>query len=82
MQVGGAFVTRKKVTVLLEFFDNQIGQQAAFAFQPFMKLGTKVISPLQFESFVYPPNAAQFVEYLNEKYQATMDIWDDMGTVE
>ena len=47
-------LTRRKVTVAIEFFDNDVGSRVAISFQAMMKVGTVVVDALHYESFLHP----------------------------
>jgi hypothetical protein len=70
-------LSRRKVTVAIEFFDNEVGRRVAFLFQAMMKVGTVVINPLHYESFLYPDNPEEMKVFLEQKYAQTKKIWSE-----
>jgi hypothetical protein len=63
--------------VAIEFFDNEVGRRVAFLFQAMMKVGTVVINPLHYESFLYPDNPEEMKVFLEQKYAQTKKIWSE-----
>jgi hypothetical protein len=74
--VGDVVVTRRRVTVIIEFFDSPVGRDAAHAMGRYLKLGTKRLDDLRYESFLYPETPERMKEYLEQKYQDTLEVWD------
>eukprot|EP01035_Chromulina_nebulosa_P031193 gene31193-41561_t len=68
-------VSRVKVYVTITFFDDVIGRKTSIMFQPIMKVGTKMLSDLEYESFLYPQSPVEFKKFLEIKYEETMKIW-------
>jgi hypothetical protein len=68
-------LTRRKVTVAIEFFDSDVGRRVAISFQAMMKLGTVVVDALHYESFLHPKNPAKLKAFMEVKYEETMKAW-------
>jgi hypothetical protein len=77
LPVNGTYVTRRKVTVEVEFFNSETGKKAALSFQIVMKSGTEKIDELRFRSFLYPKDPVKFKSFLDEKYNETLSIWEE-----
>lgn len=73
---GDKMLTRKRVNVAIEFFDNDVGRKVAILFQPLMKAGTTIVDTLHYSSFLYPKDPVEFQEFLEEKYAETMKAWE------
>lgn len=74
---NGNYVTRRRVTVCIEFHNSVIGIKIAKLFQSSMKPGTIMIDQLHFESFIYPEDVEQMQLFLEKKYQATIKSWSE-----
>lgn len=74
---GDKLVTRKRVNVAIEFFDDEVGRRVAISFQAMMKAGTTVVDTLHYSSFLYPKNPEEFQKFLEEKYAETMKAWEE-----
>ena len=72
---GDKMLTRKKVHVAIEFFDNDVGRKVAIMFQSLMKAGSTIVDNLHYSSFLYPKDPVEFQEFLEEKYAETMKAW-------
>jgi len=73
---GDKMLTRKRVNVAIEFFDNDVGRKVAISFQALMKAGTTVVDTLHYSSFLHPKDPVEFQEFLEEKYAETMKAWE------
>ena len=65
------------MTVTIEFFDNDVGRRVAISFQAMMKVGTVVVGPLHYESFLHPKDPVELKAFLEVKYEETMKAWND-----
>ena len=70
-------LTRRKVTVAIEFFDNDVGRRVAISFQAMMKVGTVVVDALHYESFLHPKDPVELNAFLEGKYDETMKAWSE-----
>ena len=70
-------LTRRKVTVAIEFFDSDVGRRVAISFQAMMKVGTVVVDALHYKSFLYPNDPVEFKAFLEAKYEETMKAWNE-----
>jgi hypothetical protein len=75
MPVGDKHETRKRVSVVIQFFDSDTGRRAAFMFQSMMKFDTNVADVLRYESYLYPKDPAKMKKYLGIKYDETRKAW-------
>ena len=76
IRAGDKMLTRKRVNVMIEFFDNDVGRKVAMLFQPLMKAGTTIVDTLHYSSFLYPKDPVEFQKFLEEKYEETMQVWE------
>jgi hypothetical protein len=74
--VGETHVTRRRVTVAIEFFSSPEGRALVNVILPMLKLGTKKLDDLRFESFLYPENPERMKGYLDRRYQETLQLWN------
>jgi hypothetical protein len=72
---GDKVLTRKKVNVSIEFYNNDVGRRVAIAFQALMKAGTKVLDDRHYESFLFPKDPVEMRDFLSAKYGETMKAW-------
>lgn len=76
IRAGDKMLTRKRVNVAIEFFNNDVGRKVAILFQPLMKAGTTIVDDLHYSSFLYPKDPVEFQEFLEEKYTETIKAWE------
>ena len=77
LPVGDKYETRTRVTVEIQFFNSEVGNRAALAFQSMLKFGTEIKNKLCFVSILYPKDPIKFKKYLDIKYAATIKAWDE-----
>jgi hypothetical protein len=81
LPVKNSFVERRKVTVEVQFFDDDTGKRAAYSFQGFMRNGTEKIDELRFRSFLYPKDPPKFKWFLDKKHEETLGIWEEEESI-